>query len=233
MKLINLLEMPYLALHSDLEDIKPHDKSKKSAKKEYKLNNGFSIYLDTKFSFANSEILCITDDSKETKSTIHVIGEVEMAELNPSHFRFTSGGTFLNEMINTYADDIYVIEIAQINEKYMSKGIISNVYLEIAKHSIIVSDNLQYEGGKALWKKLAKIKPNNIKCLVYSEKENGRVFEDEKGQDYLTKFVHLGSESNAFTSFTKTSYLFSTTSKVPENIQLLLEMVSKASFTCP
>ena len=29
----------------------------------------------------------------------------------------------------------------------------------------------------------------------------------------------------------KTSYLFSTTSKVPENIQLLLEMVSKVSFT--
>ena len=57
------------------------------------------------------------------------------------------------------------------------------------------------------------------------------VFEDENGQDYLKKFVHLGSESNAFTSFTKTSYLFSTTSKVPENIQLLLEMVSKASFT--
>ena len=58
-----------------------------------------------------------------------------------------------------------------------------------------------------------------------------KVFEDENGQDYLKKFVHLGSESNAFTSFTKTSYLFSTTSKVPENIQLLLEMVSKASFT--
>ena len=58
-----------------------------------------------------------------------------------------------------------------------------------------------------------------------------KVFEDENGQDYLKKFVHLGSESNAFTSFTKTSYLFSTTSKVPENIQLLLEMVSKVSFT--
>ncbi len=38
-----------------------------------------------------------------------------------------------------------------------------------------------------------------------------KVFEDENGQDYLKKFVHLGSESNAFTSFTKTSYLFSTT----------------------
>lgn len=58
-----------------------------------------------------------------------------------------------------------------------------------------------------------------------------KLFEDEKGQDFLKRFVQLGSESNAFTSFTKTSYLFSTTSKVPENIQLLLEMVSKASFT--
>ena len=45
------------------------------------------------------------------------------------------------------------------------------------------------------------------------------------------KIRSFRSESNAFTSFTKTSYLFSTTSKVPENIQLLLEMVSKASFT--
>lgn len=58
-----------------------------------------------------------------------------------------------------------------------------------------------------------------------------KLFEDEKGQDFLKRFVQLGSESNAFTSFTKTSCLFSTTSKVTENIQLLLEMVSKASFT--
>lgn len=58
-----------------------------------------------------------------------------------------------------------------------------------------------------------------------------KLFEDEKGHDFLKRFVQLGSESNAFTSFTKTSYLFSTTSKVTENIQLLLEMVSKASFT--
>lgn len=58
-----------------------------------------------------------------------------------------------------------------------------------------------------------------------------KLFEDEKGQDFLKRFVQLGSESNAFTSFTKTSYLFSTISKVTENIQLLLEMVSKAFFT--
>ncbi|RGM74791.1 insulinase family protein [Streptococcus ilei] len=51
-----------------------------------------------------------------------------------------------------------------------------------------------------------------------------KLFEDQDGQDYLQHFVKLGAESNAFTSFTQTSYLFSTTSNVNENLRLLLEM---------
>ena len=51
-----------------------------------------------------------------------------------------------------------------------------------------------------------------------------KLFEDQDGQDYLQHFVRLGAESNAFTSFTQTSYLFSTTSNVNENLRLLLEM---------
>ena len=53
---------------------------------------------------------------------------------------------------------------------------------------------------------------------------NIKLFEDQDGQDYLQHFVKLGAESNAFTSFTQTSYLFSTTSNVNENLRLLLEM---------
>ena len=52
-----------------------------------------------------------------------------------------------------------------------------------------------------------------------------KLFEDKDGKDYLQHFVRLGSESNAFTSFTQTSYLFSTTSNVSENLRLLLEMI--------
>ena len=51
-----------------------------------------------------------------------------------------------------------------------------------------------------------------------------KLFEDQDGQDYLQHFVKLGAESNAFTSFTQTSYLFSTTSNINENLRLLLEM---------
>lgn len=51
-----------------------------------------------------------------------------------------------------------------------------------------------------------------------------KLFEDQDGKDYLQHFVRLGAESNAFTSFTQTSYLFSTTSYVNESLKLLLEM---------
>ncbi|MEW4354844.1 pitrilysin family protein [Streptococcus pneumoniae] len=58
-----------------------------------------------------------------------------------------------------------------------------------------------------------------------------KLFEDENGQDLLREFVKLGAESNAFTSFTKTSYLFSTTNRVKESVNLLQTLVSKGHFT--
>ena len=58
-----------------------------------------------------------------------------------------------------------------------------------------------------------------------------KLFEDEHGQDILQQFVELGAESNAFTSFTKTSYLFSATDNVLENVRLLQSLLENAYFT--
>ncbi|GGE23912.1 EF-P 5-aminopentanol modification-associated protein YfmH [Streptococcus himalayensis] len=58
-----------------------------------------------------------------------------------------------------------------------------------------------------------------------------KLFEDENGQDLLNEFVKLGAESNAFTSFTKTSYLFSATNRVKESVNLLQTLVSTGHFT--
>ena len=58
-----------------------------------------------------------------------------------------------------------------------------------------------------------------------------KLFEDEDGEDILQEFVNLGAESNAFTSFTKTSYLFSGTENILECIRLLQELVCDAYFT--
>lgn len=43
--------------------------------------------------------------------------------------------------------------------------------------------------------------------------------------DYFDDFIKLGASSNAYTSFTQTSYLFTATSNYQENLQILLEMV--------
>lgn len=54
------------------------------------------------------------------------------------------------------------------------------------------------------------------------EKETGDVFQD---------FGRQGASANAFTSFTKTSYLFSTTDQVRKNLETLLDFVQEPYFT--
>ena len=58
-----------------------------------------------------------------------------------------------------------------------------------------------------------------------------KLFEREDASDLMSAFTSLGADSNAFTSFTKTSYLFSATDHLLENIDLLDELVTSAHFT--
>lgn len=58
-----------------------------------------------------------------------------------------------------------------------------------------------------------------------------KLFEREDSSDLMSAFTSLGADSNAFTSFTKTSYLFSTTDHFLENLELLDELVTSAHFT--
>ena len=58
-----------------------------------------------------------------------------------------------------------------------------------------------------------------------------KLFEREDASDLMSAFTSLGADSNAFTSFTKTSYLFSATDHLLENLELLDELVTSAHFT--
>ena len=58
-----------------------------------------------------------------------------------------------------------------------------------------------------------------------------KLFEREDTSDLMSAFTSLGADSNAFTSFTKTSYLFSATDHFLENLELLDELVTSAHFT--
>lgn len=57
-----------------------------------------------------------------------------------------------------------------------------------------------------------------------------KMFEKKEG-DVFQKFSALGASANAFTSFTRTSYLFSTTDHVAECLSLLLDFVQDPYFT--
>ena len=58
-----------------------------------------------------------------------------------------------------------------------------------------------------------------------------KLFERENASDLMSAFTSLGADSNAFTSFTKTSYLFSATDHFLENLDLLDELVTSVHFT--
>ena len=56
------------------------------------------------------------------------------------------------------------------------------------------------------------------------------MFEKEDG-DVFQKFSVQGASANAFTSFTRTAYLFSATDQLYENTQTLLDFVQEPYFT--
>lgn len=57
-----------------------------------------------------------------------------------------------------------------------------------------------------------------------------KLFEDERG-NVFERFAANGASANAFTSFTHTAYLFSTTERFNENLELLLDFVQDPYFT--
>ncbi|GAB3070091.1 EF-P 5-aminopentanol modification-associated protein YfmH [Salinicoccus sesuvii] len=57
-----------------------------------------------------------------------------------------------------------------------------------------------------------------------------KMFEKEDG-DVFNLFSKYGANANAFTSYDRTSYLFSTTESFDKNLKLLMDMVEKPYFT--
>lgn len=58
-----------------------------------------------------------------------------------------------------------------------------------------------------------------------------KMFENEDGEDTFLRYARYGGNANAFTSFDKTAYLFSCTENFDENLEILLDFVSKPYFT--
>lgn len=58
-----------------------------------------------------------------------------------------------------------------------------------------------------------------------------KLFEDESGVDAFERFAQFGGNANAYTSFSKTVFLFSCTECFKENLTVLLDTVTHPHFT--
>ncbi|RAL26369.1 EF-P 5-aminopentanol modification-associated protein YfmH [Thermoflavimicrobium daqui] len=58
-----------------------------------------------------------------------------------------------------------------------------------------------------------------------------KMFEQESGEDVFQQFSRQGASANAFTSFTKTAYLFSCTENIAQNLTTLIDFVQSPYFT--
>ena len=58
-----------------------------------------------------------------------------------------------------------------------------------------------------------------------------KLFEDENGNDAFLRYAQYGGNANAYTSFTRTAYLFSCTNNFRENLEVLLDFVTHPYFS--
>ncbi|MEB1810151.1 MAG: insulinase family protein [Bacillaceae bacterium] len=106
--------------------------------------------------------------------------------------------------------DVYVLPKKGFNKTYATfttkYGSIDNHFIPLgAKEAIVVPDGIAH-------------------FLEH------KMFEDEHG-DVFQDFSKQGAQANAFTSFTRTAYLFSSTANVNQNLETLLNFVQHPYFT--
>lgn len=170
MKLNHLFEMPVL-LKGKMKAFKEYEALKSRCEFLFSIDNQFSLY---EMSYG---LWVIVDEKESSNENFKVIGEL-LYDINNTTFRFASGKSFLSNLNRLYYDDIIQIETIEISKNYQKRGIAVNIYLELAKTYIIASDYMQFESGKALWKKIAGVKPANIVCLLYSTNDKGNLLYD-------------------------------------------------------
>ena len=124
-------------------------------------------------------------------------------------------------------------EIKEINEKLLRRTIYPGMnlyvlpragyakkYAAFSTHFGSIDNKFQIEGSDELI-----TVPDGVAHFL-----EHKLFEDEKG-NVFDRFAALGASSNAFTTFTHTTYLFSCTDFFPENLELLLDFVQEPYFT--
>lgn len=180
MKLGTLFEMPKLSIEKG-NGFNSYLAQNKNMDLMFTID-GMSIYQYEESDYNNRKSLngykfLIVDNARNDNDQVMVIGELSY-EYGSGLFRSASGRSFLAKMNAEYNDEIITVVFVEVDKEYQKRGLVSKLYYALAKYFIIVSDDLQYEDGKNLWKNLAKNMPSNITCVVYDRNDKGKLLHD-------------------------------------------------------
>lgn len=124
-----------------------------------------------------------------------------------------------------------VVEYPLVNEKLylhqLKNGMLVKILPRPAYHNVY--SNLRVEYGSLdnnFW--LSDKKPKKFPAGIAHFLEH-KMFDQPTG-DAFEQFSHLGADANAFTTYTNTNYLFSSTSQIKENLLALLHFVQQPYF---
>lgn len=116
-------------------------------------------------------VIGFMDERKEDKKTgLRITGQVE--------FKTTPNIAYDRDV--PIGKEVLQVDGVEVPAKHKEKGYGSLLYLSLIKYVyVLISDNLQYAGGKALWKKMAKLSGVDYQVYVI---ENGKPLLDKNGE---------------------------------------------------
>ncbi|KRL07784.1 EF-P 5-aminopentanol modification-associated protein YfmH [Liquorilactobacillus hordei] len=117
----------------------------------------------------------------------------------------------------------------KVYQKILTNGLTVNLVPKVGFHKIYASFTVDYGSVDSAFMTLndRKVKNNPEGVAHFLEH---KLFE-KANYDAFELFGQLGADSNAFTSYTKTSYLFSTVENGKKCIETLLDFVQSPYFT--
>ena len=129
--------------------------------------------------------------------------------------------------------DVKVYESAKLNEKYFSFKHSSGLKVYVFPKNLRTSYALFATKYGSL-ENCFKLSDGNEFITVpagIAHFLEHKMFENEDGKDTFELFGKIGASANAYTSFDKTAYLFSSTSNFYESLEILLDFVTHPYFT--
>lgn len=177
MKILTLLEMPQFRDSLINFTMNANSYSTETLTREFdelvsdNFENSFGFWIHKQLSHA-VVVVYKKDPNDESKIRAKIIVELDFKdelsiswESEPPKFRLPV---------------IQVDGVSNNDPKYQNRGLTTELYNLLADRYVVVSDNIQYKGGRELWRKIAETTKLNGKSVIICD--DSKIIRDDKDE---------------------------------------------------